>query len=409
MNSKKIRAPINWSLLFFLLFLCFGNKTITGQPVLLSTSKYSLIYFIIAIFLIFIIHSPDNNTNASGNRCGSLETIENDTSDNEYDDWIGDSNNGTGNELIAPLRVFNRNTNSWSIYDYLHKYWSARQFNAFVVSQRCPRSNFIRSSECIKPALIIYWTMDHNSFDTMKLNVFGIVEKSNKQDYLKIDNITSLLSKSYRDQLLQNIFQEAFDIWSRVLEDKVRFQYIQAASTHKMYHDIIEISAGQIMHWNSHENRYESFSQKNTLAHANINFVHLNLEFNWNLTPHKLSNSYPILFETHTGEHVLLQISRKRLMERYNFRSDQALLETLRNQIMYRSDVAETTCLMCTTLHEIGHVLGLGHTWDKTSIMYRYILSNEVSISNEDGIIINNMYSNLKLEYYDMIRELEIV
>lgn len=297
------------------------------------------------------------------------------------------------------ISIYNFSSRKWVIYDKLNLFWT----------NKLPDVNLLEIDEnkrqVVKGALQIYWTLDETNIAD---NVRMIVVKENFGEKLPelplfIDG-THLINRKDRIRMIRNTLQEAFDYWSSALCYHLVFKYIPydiRVRNSPHFSEIIMVAMRDIVHIDEHSNAIDSFVDEHSLAHARVNFVHFNREtVQFYIAPHLTAKSIYIVQEKGDGTARLFSILSERLANRYGTASYSALYQQHKESI-YRlagapgfveDGVPGYTCLSCIALHEIGHVLGIGHVHNAKSVMNAWLMNNEAVLNDNDKRIAKKMY-----------------
>jgi len=333
-----------------------------------------------------------------------------------YDDWVVPGACKTAKQNETATRELNENNRAPQIsiysvskrktimYDVLSDFWTRRSANGYSVKKFNSNEN---KPPIVKSALKIFWTMDKTNIAD-NIRIIAIRERENERLPVlpMVADVGRFLDKEDRLRVIQNTLQEAFDYWSSILFGRVIFEYVEYDSRLKnspYFNMVIVISMKDMIHTDEHTNAAEGFTSRNTLAHASTNFVHFNRQTSaFYIAPHLTSKRVYIAVERKNGinngmKMGLYGIPSEELVKRYRFKTYTDLYKKRQaslGRLLYQNNT-KSWCFLCVAIHEIGHVIGLGHANDRKSVMYKTYLSNEVIHNEDDKRAARKIYAGL--------------
>lgn len=323
------------------------------------------------------------------------------STDEPYQPNVLDYRSPDRQNRLTAIEIYSFGKKKWLKYDRLSEFWSRRYPDAYALSI----DNYGRPG--VKSVQKIHWTMDLSTIpDDIRIIVTS--QSNNITPPLPpFIDATNCLGRDDRLHIIQNTLQEAFDYWAIALEGKLVFQYIPYSDVLKNsmdFDNMITVAMTDIVHANEHTNLTERFSS-GILAHAAQNFIHFNRETEkFYVAPHLTSQRiYTALADENVNSKMikLLEQPGKTLAKKYNFvnyaqlyRKSQRIIYQLAGAADFRKIRQRPhRCLACVALHEVGHVLGLGHSDQSDSIMYKDNVVNEAILSGDDIKAVRALYS----------------
>lgn len=309
------------------------------------------------------------------------------------------ANSITDNRILVRA---SSNKQSW--FMIFHEFWNSQQPNSFTMHERKAKRGSKIDQPIVKPTLKIYYTVDKDSLANVNLTVFSVYKDSERDraTSLHVVDLTYAFSRQHRVDILHSVIKEAFQVWSDVLYDNVQFVEIPYDSSFQQtpYNErIVVVSARGYYHRNEHTGLLETFGQSNVLAHAYSNHLHVNVDTNrFYVGPHKQLDQF-VLVSKASSNQLRIQLVRKRAVLRMLDRPSD-YIETLQTTLTKRTGKMLQTrghleCIFCTFLHEIAHVLGLGHSDSPLSLMYPRAISDFTAVDELDKLAMRKLFKQL--------------
>lgn len=325
------------------------------------------------------------------------------------------------NSKLNNIKVWNDDERKFNTYYVLHTFWNTQQPNSYVVMEpdNAPQPHDKQKpypAPVVKPTLRLFYTIDIRSLSYLNVRVLGVLLNKTRPlgKQLQLNSVNQILSTYDYVFIIRQTIIDAFDTWNRMLDNTVHFEYIPYSDkirTSRYVNKIIIVSATNVTHINEHTTEFEEFSSQATLAHASINFLHLNSESSlYIIAPHIQRHYVQILREVAPKIYKVFSVSKANALEYMNIDS----LETMNGELQSLTRQATEnvykleSCFYCTILHEVGHILGIGHSSTENSIMYEVIVDNEQLITGTDVKAVKKLFSSLRRKEeileYQMIR-----
>lgn len=352
-----------------------------------------------------------------------LALAKNDTKDDDDD---GDDAAGQKDANVDTVATWNRVERNYSIYLVLHRYWSMQSVNSYLVVERDRRKrtadyrNDILPPPIVRPTLRIYYAIDVSSLARLHVAVLAVNKtvsphrrpisppSSTATSRLFLYDAFSAATDVFeRVTVLRRTIVDAFDAWNRALDNVVHFQYVPFTRRLRdsPYSDrVIVVSVNNLTHVNEHTGLDEEFTSPLTLAHAYINFLHVNGETTqFFVAPHSQRSLLQVAAagrkpdRRHATATVTSTVDRETAKSLLGYESMYEMNKDIES-ITQRTVLIKYpyhTCLFCTLLHEIGHILGLGHTTSRDSVMLDVIDSYDQKISLTDVQAMRKLFAPL--------------
>jgi predicted Zn-dependent protease len=255
----------------------------------------------------------------------------------------------------------------------------------------------------IKPTLRLFFSIDVRSLSDLKIRILSafLNQTTYSKGQLQLHSANYVSSQYEYVYIFRQTIKDAFETWKRALTDMVDFEYIpyrDKIRTPKYVNNIIIVSATNISHVNEHTTEFEKFSNQATLAHASINFLHLNSETEmFIIAPHVQRQYVKITREIAPRKYKIFSVKKNTALEYLQYDSYTKMsqqLQTLTNAWTDNLYIIES-CFFCMVLHEIGHILGIGHCNLENSIMYDTIINNDQRITSTDVNAVRTLFRSL--------------
>lgn len=331
------------------------------------------------------------------------------------------NNNEEDENEVEQISVWNRNERKYSNYLILHRYWSMQQVNSYVVLEQDRRKflgrNDIRPPPIVRPTLRIYYTIDVASLAQMQVVVLGVNRTRAPSTYprssgLYLYETSAKTSVFERVTVLRQTIEEAFDAWNRALDNAVHFEYVPFSrrlreSTYS--NRVIVVSVTNLTHVNEHTGLNEEFTSPMTLAHAYLNFLHVNGQTaSFFVAPHPQRSLVQVAGRTRNNAVTTLTVNRETAKNLLGYDSMFEMNKDIEATTYKTIDTKYTyhTCLYCTLLHEISHILGLGHSESRDSVMLDVIESSDQRISETDILAMRKLFSPLHTKILSLERKI---
>lgn len=298
-------------------------------------------------------------------------------------------------------------------YQLIARFWSTQNVNSYIVRHHNPRKilgqrilpRLEHRPPTVLPTLNIYYTIDDDSLGNLQANILALKEPNGTMEYddsnkLELIDVFNSLNKLDRIAIIKETIEDAFQTWNVMLNGIVNFEYVPYSEKLRRsnYIDrIIVVSVKNLIHINEHTSQTEIFSNTRTLAHASVNFLHINGQTNkFLIAPHHQRKRLQILIPNDNKLNVY-SIEGLSLIERFQQQSYRHMHEELYNSLKFlrKTKFSKSNCFFCTLLHEIGHILGLGHTNSLDSIMHPIIEDDNSGITEVDVRAIKTIFKQL--------------
>lgn len=294
--------------------------------------------------------------------------------------------------------IYDNSTNQHSTYEVLHKNWTKLNVNSF---------NFDTNSRqrYVKPVLKVYWSFNRATMPSyLPIVAISEVEYESARNFKPhVEIINNYISREQIASIVEKNIEESFDSWSLALNGTVEFQkipYDQKLLKSEHFDKVVILSFENRIHREEHTGLIDYFESTSTLAHAATNFLHYNKAFLFYIAP-TTTTKYIVTVIDHVGSNkkTLHLTNRKTFEKRYDLKSyDEWYRNEGKRDIMnlIRKNRTKGICFKCVTTHEIGHTLGLGHSDERSSIMFSYNMREDDNITYADTLAIRRLYEPIK-------------
>lgn len=261
------------------------------------------------------------------------------------------------------------------VFEVMHHMWANDELNAFhhLWPSTSPRYN----TNISQPTLDIFWTFDASSMPPRRISFFVVqprFERDDNNSRIDIANmpafrfvdLTRKLSVYQRTQLIRQSIRDAMHEWSSTLSRLVRFHEVPYLSPDNLHPRVVVIGFREQKHADERTGDADDFGVDgaHTIAHASYNLLHLNKAYRYQLMPRPISMDVPLVLPNspNTGDRDHHGQQHLYLANRHAFRSIfNESFASVYPRIEQTVALTEKINLAAVLLHELGHVLGLGH------------------------------------------------
>lgn len=322
-----------------------------------------------------------------------------------YNDWMDNQNQSV-------IMMYSRLKNKWITYDMMHTYWASKFANNYTL--------YLNKDKQLVVKLIqkVYWTLDESTIAN-NIRIIAVKEQSNTTilptTFPLFIDVTYVLNVEDRLRVIRNTLQDAFASWSSVLYDRLVFEYIPYTAHLKNLSSTRPVIITRM--GARDENVTDKFAMPDPLARSWINALYFNTHTaKFYIAPHLTSKRiYIVTGRDSLHGTTLREMSSEALARRYNMTNYRHLYRQSKMLIYHLAGMYRTAsridsvhwCLECVAFHEIGHLIGLGHSNSHDSAMYGPDISNEVIASEDDQYMVKKIYAQF-LRSIENITKLKI-
>lgn len=304
--------------------------------------------------------------------------------------------NGNSTSTVSPsdtdVRVANVEAPTKNLYyRILHEKWSSRLPNAFCRRHYSTSRPFgkNRRFKCLR----IFWRADVDGYlrrptARQDLTFFGYDRDTKIVSAITNRALTFVTAR----RLLLDCISSAFRAWTHASDGRLIFTRIPfslGTDKRSFLDSVVTISFRP----KNHADKNHEFT-KGVLAHAHSEYVHVREDLRFCISPASIMCDWVALWSSKRPMFAARRMSTRKLKSRYGSHFETAL--------DYFRSTFDDTDLFLVLVHEIGHVLGFGHTDNADSdgsapprsVMHPTYSSNS-NITLTDRLAIVRFFQNL--------------
>lgn len=290
--------------------------------------------------------------------------------------------------------VYDEKSHKYVNYDIIHDDWASLKTNSFNFETR-------NNSTYIKPVLKIYWSFKRETipFGMPIVAISEVAYESVRNFKPHVEIINRFLTDEDIGWIIEKNIEESFESWATALNGSVEFQklpYDEKLRRSPNFDKVILISFENRVHQEEHAGIVDYFNSHTTIAHASTNFLHYSNSHQFYIAPTITTQNIVTLIDHVAKQKKTLHLTNREAFEkRYDLKSYEDWYTSKGKQDITRLlERAKTggVCFKCVTTHEIGHSLGLGHSDDRTSIMFSYQMRTDDNITETDAIAVRKLF-----------------
>lgn len=305
-------------------------------------------------------------------------------------------------------------------YDVLHTLWLEERINGFLVTksaENAQNKRFYNNSveavrslfTIVKPTIRIFYTIDTASLRLLNVKIIGMIDRYNESTpdrvlfKMALLDVAPYIDETQRITILKTAIMDAFDAWNTAMNHTIDFAYLPYDAKlrlSKNFNKIIVVAAKRFYHLDEHTLTDHSFASTDTLAHAGVNVLHINVNsVPFFLAPHKQRKHLETASLIEAAQSLRIETLRvDQAKTKFSFADDKSMFYRINRyfQEKRRTVAGKTTCLYCTIMHEIGHILGLGHARSKDSLMYMSVIKDDEYITETDKNAARYLYERVE-------------